>query len=184
MKKYIRTKDGRIIDVDAFIEILKNEKYYKDYVFDEIKNRDDGWRDECYIHWTAIGTEENNIDYQRGVRCDFEYGIVSPFIEQADTIEELCDEFVLANGSGHKDIFINFDGLMCKRGNDDLSLDLNDIKNEALDDDFTIFGAIWTNWGLKYVAKLNLDTQKLELLEIARVDIDCVGDDDCMDDDE
>ena len=160
MKKYIRTEDGRIVDVGAFIEEEKTSEYYKDHVFDEIENRDG----KCRLHWTAIGIEDNRIVGQSSRRCDFEADIDSPFIEQGDTIEELCDEFVLTNGSGHKDIFINLDGLMCRRGNDEFSLDLNGVKNETLDDDFTIFGAIWTEWGLKYVSKLNRDTDEFELL--------------------
>ena len=36
--KYIRTKDGRIIDIEAFINKEKENPYYSDYEFEEIKN--------------------------------------------------------------------------------------------------------------------------------------------------
>ena len=57
--------------------------------------------------------------------------------KQVDTIEELCDEFVLINKKD-KMHFI-----------DVLSPDLYDCKN------FVIYGAIWTDKGLIYVAKMN-----------------------------
>lgn len=66
-------------------------------------------------------------------------------VKIADTIEELCDEFVLINKKD-KEHFV-----------DVLSPDLYDYKN------FTIYGAIWTDKGLIYVAKMN-DKGELELL--------------------
>ena len=151
MKKYIRTKDGRIVDIGAFIENEKTNRYYKDYIFDEIENRDG----KCYLHWTAIGSEENDSEGQRGVRGDHAVYIDSPFIEQADTIEELVDVYVAV----HKD---------------DKSINLPEVipplmmeiyshsytKDETIKE---IFGAIWTDKGLIYVAKMN-EEGKLELL--------------------
>lgn len=65
-------------------------------------------------------------------------------INQADTIEELCDEFVaIDKETGHKDLVDYFD--------------YNSLeKNEY-------YGAIWTGWGLKYVAKMN-EKGELELI--------------------
>lgn len=70
-------------------------------------------------------------------------GVATIFIEeknlhilgkQADTIEELCDEFVYHLKSGGKFI--------------DDKLSKSDIYEN-------VFGAIWCEYGLKYVAKLN-----------------------------
>lgn len=70
----------------------------------------------------------------------------------ADTIEELCDEFIAYN---HK-----------------ASLDVKDVfsikeeLNYALDymeEGYTIYGAVWTDKGLIYVAKMN-EKGDLELL--------------------
>ena len=61
-------------------------------------------------------------------------------VNQADTIEELCDEFVC-------DHFISNN-----------TKDLRDLRPNGL-----IYGAIWTDKGLIYVAKMN-DKGELELL--------------------
>ena len=77
-------------------------------------------------------------------------------IAQADTIEELCDEFVREfNYRNHryrgiyeslKDIF-----------------EENNTINMTYENDIEIYGAIWTDKGLKYVAKMN-DKGELELI--------------------
>ncbi len=73
----------------------------------------------------------------------------SEVIAQADTIEELCDEFVLVN----ENVFTKPQML-----EDDYNrIDLNYYKNED------IYGAIWTDTGLRYVAKMN-EKGELELL--------------------
>lgn len=63
-------------------------------------------------------------------------------LKQADTIEELCDEFVCDNK-----VFHTFRGMLAYKCN-------ANIKS---------YGAIWTDKGLVYVAKLN-DKGELELL--------------------
>lgn len=94
--KYIRTKDGRILES----EINDNRK--------------------------SLGYEP------------------IPFIKQADTIEELCDEFVIEN-NGH------------------CISDLYTIKRLLVKNKVLVFGAIWTDKGLIYVAKMN-DKGELKLL--------------------
>ena len=63
-------------------------------------------------------------------------------IKQADTIEELCDEFVVED---------NYDFAI-----------FNNLKL-ARQTKGTCYGAIWTNKGLIYVAKMN-DKGELELI--------------------
>lgn len=65
-------------------------------------------------------------------------------IKQADTIEELCDEFVCLENK------MTFH-------------DLGTITSSCNLKHLTIYGAIWTEWGLKYIAKMN-DKGELELL--------------------
>ena len=65
-------------------------------------------------------------------------------IKQADTIEELCDEFVCFE---NKMTFHNLETITS-------SYNLKHL---------TIYGAIWTDRGLIYVAKMN-DKGELELL--------------------
>ena len=64
-------------------------------------------------------------------------------IKQADTIEELCDELVFFNKiDGHKRWFFD------KRWKEDCLLQKKIRPTE-------IYGAIWTDKGLIYVAKMN-----------------------------
>ena len=74
-------------------------------------------------------------------------------LKEADTIEELCDEFVAIGTKDNyiaRTIYNNFDkelftNLKCKASG------------------FEIYGAIWTDKGLIYVAKMN-EKGELELL--------------------
>jgi hypothetical protein len=87
--KYIRTKKGRIIDLEKFINNEKDTPYYTDFIFDEITK--DG-----HLKWTAVGTDKNTMENQRGRRCQFSATLNSEIISQADTIEELiCDDDIL-----------------------------------------------------------------------------------------
>ena len=86
-----------------------------------------------------------------------EYIKENKIIKIADTIEELCDEFVIEYPSGE------FDTL-----NHDYSSRLKCMGMEQYNAEINygwckLYGAIWTEWGLKYVAKMN-DKGELELL--------------------
>ena len=145
--KYIRTKDGHILDIEALINQEKENPYYSDHEFEEIKNEDDC----CVLNWTAIGTELNTIEDQVGKRLNYGMTITSPFIAQADTVEELCDEFVIVGKKKHK-----------VKGITKVIYSINQLKNNE------IYGAIWTKGAhdepvLKSVAKLN-EKGELELL--------------------
>lgn len=74
-------------------------------------------------------------------------------IDQADTIEELCDEFVVCCDSWEKPLVHDSD----KTNKEQLSDLKNILKNDK------VYGAIWTDKGLIFVAKLN-NKGKLELL--------------------
>ena len=69
----------------------------------------------------------------------------SKALKIADTIEELCDEFVIVNGKIHQ-----------------TTKALNKIK-EYFNPYDTFYGAVWCEWGLKYVAKLD-DKGEFQLL--------------------
>ena len=77
----------------------------------------------------------------------------SEIIKQADTIKELCDRFIVINGRKHihytkKDFDAKSHRYLC--------LDIKENKKQC-------YGAVWCEWGLKYVAKLN-EKGELELL--------------------
>lgn len=77
-------------------------------------------------------------------------------IKQADTIEELCDCYVIVRKD---DITIGGELKTLK----EMLLQRDcDIEYEV-EDDYFYYGAIWTDKGLIYVAKLN-DKGELELL--------------------
>lgn len=78
----------------------------------------------------------------------YKYYHYYPDCKVADTIEELVDEYVLVEKSAR--CFLNYDEIT----EDDLKLCLQD---------HDIFGAIWTDKGLIYVAKMN-EKGELELL--------------------
>lgn len=145
MNRYIRTKDGRIVDIQRFIDEEKDTPYYYDFEFDEIKNEED----YCVLNWTAVGSKENSIKEQVGKRCQFGVTISSPFIAQADTIEELCNEFV-AEKYGNRIVFSVEDRKTYET-------------RYCVEYGWNIYGAIWTEKGLIYVAKMN-EKGDLELL--------------------
>lgn len=72
-------------------------------------------------------------------------------VDEANTIEELCDEFIVISDNCEKPIIS--------------ALPFNELKLYAKNrTKYTIcYGAIWTELGLKYVAKMN-EKGELELL--------------------
>lgn len=74
----------------------------------------------------------------------------SEIIKQADTIDDLCDEFVVVREKQKPITFTNLEQVQLNRGTYGFS---NSI----------VYGAIWTDKGLIYVAKMN-ESGCLELL--------------------
>lgn len=74
-------------------------------------------------------------------------------LNQADTIEELCDEFVIKVGV-HNIVLHDLDSALYY---------VKDFKNHELVKDYEIYGAVWSNEGLIYVAKMN-DKGEFELI--------------------
>ena len=75
-------------------------------------------------------------------------------IKQADTIEELCDEFILVAPYRFRN----------PKTTTELEFDkFDEMRYFYTDKDDIIYGAIWTEWGLKYVAKMN-EKGELELI--------------------
>ena len=125
MKKYIRTKDGRVFN---FIE-----KQPHNYI---LVNNKETYGDIC-------------ID-------------IDEILKQADTIEELCDEFVLVDENYCHDFYID-------HYYDDM-VEVYEEEKERCKNPFPyprkprmFYCAIWTDKGLIYVAKMN-EKGELELL--------------------
>ena len=116
MKKYIRTKDGRIIGFEPKTKDLDLIKYLSQF-----------------------------INYQ---------GEYAP-ISQADTIEELCDEFVCDHNNGTRI-------MQAKECKPQFPF-RKDVIDYLKRNNQTFYGAIWADKGLIFVAKMN-DKGELELL--------------------
>ena len=143
--KYIRTKDGRIIDLEKFINKEKANPNYTSFRFNKIKK--DGT-----LTWSAIGTSKCSNKDQIGRRCHFGGSFNCKIIKQADTIEDLCDEFVIV-AKKDKNIKPYFTPYLTA------TLAVFDDVKSLLDTD-DVYGAIWTigEHGepiLKSVAKMN-----------------------------
>ena len=116
--KYIRTKDGQILEV---------------------------------FNWEV--DEEKQLIYFNTDKGYFDSKDLHPQKQHSDTIEELCDEFVVIG------IFENQIGCCCDTFNEAKELkDYAELPQKQI-----IYGAIWTSKGLIYVAKMN-EKGELELL--------------------
>lgn len=65
--------------------------------------------------------------------------LIKDILKYSENLEELCDEFVLIERNAKPIIFKTLQGAI----------------NNKIYDDEVIYGAIWTECGLKYVAKIN-----------------------------
>lgn len=100
-------------------------------------------KDNRIIDTTKYYIENSNL-FKDGVYQEYKKELENA-IKQADTIEKLCDEFV-AIVSVCKAVFTNYA-----------------LAKESCYLPPIIYGAIWTDKGLIYVAKMN-DKGELELL--------------------
>ena len=128
--KYIRTIDGKIINTTSYDikkEIIINDEH------------------KCYIFM-------NNIPHNSIIEHEV---MTKDIINQADTIEELCDEFVYV-GLDYPKVLDTY--------HDFGQIDVNQVLfNMTLHKDSCLYGAIWTDKGLIYVAKMN-EKGELELI--------------------
>ena len=126
MNKFIRTKEG-IYELKKGREIVE------------------GWDIAGNPHLV-----EYEYDQYSGESDEYNLGV---YISQADTIEELCDEFVIHNFSYYKKPYIPTSQINIKA-----------IPIETfIKCDMQLYGAIWTDKGLIYVAKMN-EKGDLELI--------------------
>ena len=111
-------------------------------------------RTKSNIYETEARYLDNNgkwIGYSL-VDYDMAFIVRSQVNREADTIEELCDEFVVIRDTTKITQLVRADDI--------------DYLKEVMESDKRIIevkGAIWTEWGLKYVARMNNDG-KLKLI--------------------
>ena len=138
--KYIRTKEGRIIDLKNW-SITKTT--YVDYQTSKIEE------DVCY--------QRTWFEYIGGDACEYREEHIShkrQVIAEADTIEELCDSEVIVWKDSTPSIWNKF---LTKQEFEHLYSSFQRKKVIA------IYGAIWCDKGLIYVAKIN-SKGEMELL--------------------
>ena len=88
-----------------------------------------------------------------------EYGIEDLAIDQADTINKLIDTYILVKDDGDVSVNSHLDMLQA-------SINFVNRLRKSVGDKpykYVIYGAIWTDKGLIYVAKMN-EKGELELL--------------------
>ena len=133
--KYIRTEDG-IYEVENDMEYAyKNNK--ENHLLQAYKDVYEEYGKET--NWTDLGE----------------------IVEIADTIEELCDEFVFITEDEevNKRDSVRLKKHIFMRGGKGFSFSITERDNK--EDGY--YGAIWTDKGLIYVAKMN-DKGEFELL--------------------
>ena len=81
-----------------------------------------------------------------------DFSIIGNDFKVADTIEELCDEYVYVRNKPSLEKPLT-----------SLIRDLSIIDKVRKKSNTTVYGCIWTEWGLKYVAKMN-ESGDLELI--------------------
>ena len=99
--------------------------------------------------------ESETFDKQGYYIDEYEYDMIlkRKVIKQADTIEELCDEFV-----GYFECFNISHYFINEKSYDELKREV-----EMLGPNYIDYGAIWTDKGLIFVAKMN-DKGEFELI--------------------
>ena len=103
---------------------------------------------------------EPQNDKERELLKKLRENICQTIIKQADTIEELCDEFVVYTPN----MYSNMKVYLRYEFESKLDRAIQDYKNyQDINEEVYLYGAIWTDKGLIYVAKMN-DKGELELL--------------------
>ena len=160
--KYSRTKDRIITSNIATHKLTKSiccGGYLKTLEKGSLCKIGKTWTN-FYGYWTTILDEKGN---HYDIR-PYEVEEVVEELEQCDTIEELCDEFVLyylpLEEMSNNESWIPYAqyerlGVWQKMR--------DEIVDKTLKSKSTLYGAIWTDKGLIYVAKMN-DKGELELL--------------------
>jgi len=84
-----------------------------------------------------------NMGAWNEIKIDFEFEAnAERILKQADSIEDLCDEFVVVYKNSRNHInYMEFEWALDKA--------------ERSETEYELYGAIWTEKGLIYVAKLN-----------------------------
>lgn len=86
-----------------------------------------------------IKTKNGKIFNIKGISAE------NPIVAQSDNLVDFCEVYCVKNS-----IFPNFED--AKKYKKSLKKEESDLKTE-----YPIYGAIWTKWGIKYIAKSDKD---------------------------
>ena len=157
MSKYVRTEDG-ILTAEKFI-LSSLEKEFK-RLGKVVRNFEKSERltgkystHNFYEFDVFVPIAPGSSFLEKAEHCIMpEYDALKDVDEtpnrKADNIEELCDEFVVADRDNHRGRYIVRD---------------DGVLKEVYEKIGDVFGAVWTNKGLIYVAKMN-EKGEFELL--------------------
>ena len=150
MSKYFRTKDGRIIDLNS--KLVSSYEIIDDNTAKEEYGEDNGFI--CVYYFDEDIGEHIEYDNKGGRSMDNWF--LKDIIKEADTIEELSDEF--------RGVWINYFESEKKDAHEEYHYDkekdvfcddFEELTHKEAVEKFDIFyAAIWTEWGLRYVAKM------------------------------
>ena len=163
MSRYVRTKDG-VMTVKRFILSKLRERLGPNPTIWEDKGK------YCYTIEFGVSSGNGNACSRFETHHKTEKEALQMFenmlLKKADTIEELCDEFVCTGGKGRNSFlspeYKNFDEEGYPTDTYEEGI-LNAIRRGVNYINYVWYGAIWTDKGLIYVAKMNKKGE-LELL--------------------
>lgn len=150
--KYIRTKDGKIFEIVDYEQLDENTK--KNVRHLRYVGLEDYLNEKIFVK--IYKNMPNPISQYQSIK-------MFDILKQANTIEELCDEFVFEDSDGP--YLCNF----CEQTDVDVGSKFDELVywfNHSKEEQYkkrNCYGAIWTDKGLIYVAKMN-DKGELELL--------------------
>ena len=165
MSRYIRTIDGRIIDLNS--KLVSSYEIIDDNTAKEEYGEDNGFI--CVYYFDEDIGEHIEYDNKGGRSMDNWY--LKDIIKEADTIEELCDEIV--REPLYPNVVSSKPFILITKYNP-ITETLLIARRRILEEQYrqlklvskgklNIYGAIWTDKGLIYVAKMN-DKGELELI--------------------
>lgn len=163
--RYIRTKDGKLFDLKKIKAEIKDNFYYRDFRIKKPKPFNSGGNRCLLINYTAKGTcnisgfvqENKTYNFAVSLDCDPEG------YKESDDVTDLFDEIIWVWNkeiSPHMSTLRQYErcggyGDLCRS----MRYELNWGHNLGFD--YRVYGAIWTDKGLLYVAELVQNGKKI-----------------------
>lgn len=157
--RYIRTKDGKLFDLKKIKDEIKNDEVYNVFYYDYRFKKP-----RPFDSFDCCGSRGLILEYTYKGKCNVAFIKEnktyndSVFLEcdpegyrESDDITELCDRFVLMDKEDEGPLE---DELIGKRYNEVLNEFKFRIRLGCDPRKMNLYGAVWTDKGLSYVAEL------------------------------